>query len=81
MANFDFNIDGLLGMIIKFNEEDIEKFPQSFETIGYGNNSILNMGSIFVVNMFQDILFVVFVALYLFGLTNEFNSTHVYIKL
>ena len=51
VANFDFNIDSLLEKIFKFKEDDIENFPHSYDLIGYGNNAILNMGSIFVVNM------------------------------
>ena len=54
VANFDFHIDDILGKVVSFNEEEnVEsKIPFSYTLIGYGNNAILNMGSIAVVNQF-----------------------------
>ena len=52
VATFDFKIDDLLGSIFSFTEDEVDKFPFSFELIGYGNNAITNMGSVFVVNLY-----------------------------
>ena len=80
VANFDFHIDGLLGMIVSFTEEESAKIPFSYELIGYGNNAILNMGSIFVVNQFQNLLILALVMMVLFGLQREFQSFDTYLK-
>ena len=81
VANFDFQIDSLLEKVISFAKDEIEKFPFAYELIGYGNNAITNMGSIFVINMFQNILIFVFVMLHCFGLNDEFNSFSLALKL
>ena len=60
VATFDFKIDDLLGSIFNFTEDKVDKFPFSFELIGYGNNAITNMGSVFVVNVYQIVLMLLF---------------------
>ena len=52
VANFDFNVDGFVEDIFSFSVDENKRFPFSFELIGYGHNSILNMGSIFFVNSY-----------------------------
>jgi hypothetical protein len=69
VANFDFQIEDFLGMIFSFSDDGIESFPLNFELIGYGNNAITNMGSIFLANIFQNIMIIVFVLFIIFGLT------------
>ena len=80
VANFDFHIDGLLGMIFSFNEETTVNIPFAYELIGYGNNAIMNMGSIFVVNQFQNLHILALVIMLLFGLQREFKSFDTYLK-
>ena len=74
VALFDFKIDDLLGSIFNFTEDKVDKFPFSFELIGYGNNAITNMGSVFVVNVYQNVIWVLIGLLVVFGLTKEFHS-------
>ena len=79
VANFDFQIEDFLGMIFSFSDDGIENFPLNFELIGYGNNAITNMGSIFLANIFQNIMIIVFVLLIIFGLTKEFKTQNKYV--
>ena len=81
VATFDFKIDDLLGSIFSFTEDEVDKFPFSFEQIGYGNNAITNMGSIFVVNMYQNVFMMIFVLLVVFGCTKEFSAKYLFLKL
>jgi hypothetical protein len=81
VASFDFQIEWLLGKIFKFADDGAENFPYNFALIDYGNNSINQMGSIFVVNMLQNVMIVVYVLMHVFGLTNEFRDLHASLKL
>jgi hypothetical protein len=45
----------------------MEGFPLNFELIGYGNNAILNMGSIFIVNLVQNAFFIMFIVIIAIG--------------
>ena len=75
VANFDFDIDWFLEHSVKFaNSDEVPKdFPVQFDFIGYGNNAILNMGSVFLLNLVQNALFVIFVTMITFGLRKEFH--------
>ena len=66
VATFDYKIDDFLGSIFSFTEDEVDNFPISFGLIGYGNNAITNMGSIFVVNMIQNVFMMIIVLLIVF---------------
>jgi hypothetical protein len=51
VVTFDYNIDDIISKVMSFSESEPPKFPFSYELIGYGSNSILNMGSVFILNL------------------------------
>lgn len=67
VAQFDFHIDGILESVMNFSESRSLDFPLSFEIIGYGYNSIINMGSNFLVNMVQNVMVVILIVLLIMG--------------
>ena len=51
ITTFDMIDEDYFHAVLNFNPDGEGLIPTRFQEIGYGNNAILNLGSVFVVNL------------------------------
>ena len=50
ITTFDMINEDYFHMVMNFNPDGESLIPERFQDLGYGNNAVLNLGSVFVAN-------------------------------
>ena len=49
--------------MFSFNGDGVKLFPVRLALLSYGNNAVLNMGSIFIIDLFKNVILIVWIVM------------------